>query len=48
MPKTLIKSRFLSNKRKPKIKQETKNTKSKLPPTLQGFKPKFLSGICFL
>ena len=31
MPKTLIKSRLHSNKRKPKIKQEVNNTKSNLP-----------------
>ena len=31
MPKTLIKSKLHSNKNKPKIKQEVKNTKSNLP-----------------
>ena len=30
MPKTLIKSRLHSNKNKPKIKQEPKNTQSNL------------------
>ena len=44
MPKTLIKSREHSNKNKPKIKQEIKNTKSNLPPNLQSFKQKLLSG----
>ena len=44
MPRTLIKSRLLSNEHKPKIKQEVKNTKSKLPPHLQIFKQKLLSG----
>ena len=34
MPKTLIKSRLHFNKRKPKIKQEPQNNKSKLPPNL--------------
>ena len=32
MPKTLIKSRLLSKKHKPKIKQEPNQTKSNLPP----------------
>ena len=44
MPKTLIKSRLNPNKPKPKIKQEHNNTKSNLPPNLQSFKQKFLSG----
>ena len=47
MPKTLIKSRLHSNK-KPKIKQEVNNTKSKLPPHLQTFKQKLLSGNGFI
>ena len=34
MPKTIIKSRLLSNKHKPKINQELNNTKSTLPPNL--------------
>ena len=34
MPNTLIKSRLHSNKHNPKIKQQLKNTKSKLPPNL--------------
>ena len=48
MPRTLIKSRLHSNKYKPKIKQEIKNTKSKLPPHLQTFKQKLLSGNGFI
>ena len=44
MPRTLIKSRLHSNKHKPKIKQEVINTKSNLPPNLQSFKQKLLSG----
>ena len=48
MPKTLIKSRLHSNKHKPKTKQEIFNTKSNLPPNLQLFKQKLLSGNGFL
>ena len=48
MPKTLIKSRLQSKTHKPKIKQEVKTTKSNLPPHLQSFKQKFLSGNSFL
>ena len=48
MPKTLIKSRLHPNKHKPKIKQEIKNTKSNLPPHLQSFKQKLLSGSGFV
>ena len=48
MPKTLIKSRLHSNKNKPKIKQELNNTKSNLPPNLQSFKKKLLSGSGFV
>ena len=48
MPKTLIKSRLHSNKHKPKIKQEINNTKSKLPPKLQTFKQKLISGNGFI
>ena len=40
MPRTKIKSRLHPNKHKPKIKQETKNTQSNLPPHLQSFKQK--------
>ena len=43
MPRTIIKSRLRSNKRKTKIKQELNNTKSNLPPHLQSFKQKLLS-----
>ena len=48
MPKTLIKSRLHSNKRKPKNKQEVNNNQSKLPPNLQSFKQKLLSGNGFV
>ena len=48
MPKTLIKSRLHPNKPKTKIKQELNNTKSSLPPNLQSFKQKLLSGNGFL
>ena len=48
MPKTLLKSRLHSIKQKPKIKQESNNTKSKLPPYLQSFIQKLLSGNGFL
>ena len=47
MPKTLIKSRLHPNKQKPKIKQAINNTKSYLPPNLQSFKQKLLSGSGF-
>ena len=48
MPKTLIKSRLQSNKYEPKIKQEVKSTKPTLPPILQAFKQKLLSGNGFV
>ena len=48
MSKTLIKSRLHSNKQKTKIKQEINNTKSNLPPHLQRFKQKLLSGNGFI
>ena len=48
MPRTLIRSRIRHNKHKPKIKQEINNTKSNLPPNLQTFKQKLLSGNGFL
>ena len=48
MPRTLIKSRFQSNKHKPKFKQEVNNTKSNLPLKLQSLKHKLLSGNGFL
>ena len=41
---TLIKSRLRFNKQKPKIKQEYNKTQSTLPPNLQIFKQKLLSG----
>ena len=48
MPKTLIKSRLHSNKHKPKIKKEINKTKSNLPPNIQSFKQKLLSGNGFI
>ena len=48
MRRTLIKSRLHSNKYKPKIKQEFINTKSNLPPNLQIFQQKLLSGSGFV
>ena len=48
MPKTLIKSRLHSNKHKPKIKQQYNKTQSNLPPNLQSFKQKLLSGNGFI
>ena len=47
MPRTLRKSRLHYNKHKPKIKQEHNKTQSNLPPNLQLFKQKLLSGIGF-
>ena len=48
MPKTLIKSRLCFNKQKPKTKQEYSETQSKLPPNLQIFKQKLLTGNGFV
>ena len=48
MPRTLIKSRLNPNKHKPKIKLEINITKSILPPHLQSFKQKLLSGNGFV
>ena len=48
MPKTLIKTRLHSNKQKIKIKPELNKTKSNLPPHLQTFEQKLLSGNGFL
>ena len=48
MPRTLIKSRLHPNKEKIKIKQEMNDTKSNLPPHLQTFKQKLLSGNGFI
>ena len=48
MPKTLIKSRLNSNKHKPKIKQEYNKIQSNLPPNLQIFKDRLLSGNGFI
>ena len=47
MPKTPIKSRLHFNKHKPKIKQKYNKTQSNLPPNLQLFKQKLLSGNTF-
>ena len=43
MPKRIIKSRLLSNKHKPEIKQEIYITKSNLAAHLQSFKQYLLS-----
>ena len=48
MPITLIKSRIHPNKGKPKIKQTVNKTKPNLPPYLQSFKQKLLSGNGFM
>ena len=48
MPKTLIKSRLHCDKHKSKIKQGINSTKSTLPPNLQSFKQKLLSGNGFI
>ena len=48
MPKTIIKSRLHSNKQKPKNKQEINNNKLNLPPHLQSFQQKLLSGNGFV
>ena len=48
MPKTLMKSRLHSNKHKPKTEQELNNTKSNLPPHLQTFKQRLISGNGFV
>ena len=48
MPRTIIKSGLNSNKHKPKVKQDNNNTKSNLPPHLQTFKQKLLSGNGFV
>ena len=48
MPKTLIKSRLHSNKNKQKIKQDINNFKLSLPPNIQIFKQKLLSGNGFV
>ena len=48
MPRTIIKWKLRSIKQKPKIKQESNKTHSKLPPNLQSFKQKLLSGNGFV
>ena len=48
MPRTLIKPRLHSNKYKPKIKPAKNNTKPFLPPHLQSYRQKLLSGNGFV
>ena len=48
MHRTIIKSRLRNKKHKPKIKQEINNTKSHLPPNLQSFEQRLLSGNGFI
>ena len=48
MPRTLIKTRLHFNKHKPKTKQEIIITQSKIPPNLQSFKQKLLTGNGFI
>ena len=48
MSRTLIKSKLHSDNHKPKIKREIKNTMLNLPPYLQSFKQKLLSGNGFV
>ena len=48
MPKTLMKSRIFSNKNNIRIKLELNIFKSTLPPNLQSFTQKLLSGDGFL
>ena len=48
MPNTLLKLRLHSNKHRPKIKKEPNKTQSYLPPNLQTFKQKLLSGNGFV
>ena len=48
MPKTIIKSRLHSNKQKSESKRGMIRTKSYLPPNLQSFKQKLLSGNGFI
>ena len=48
MTRTLTKSKLHSNKKKTKIKQEINYTKSSLPPNLQIFKQKLISGNGFV
>ena len=48
MTKTLVKPGVFSNKLKQKPKRQIGNIQSKLPPNLQSFKQKLLSGNGFL
>ena len=48
MPKTLLKSRLHYNKKQTKELNKKINNKSNLPPHLQSFKQKLLSGNGFI
>ena len=48
MTKTLIKPKSFSQKLKQKPKPQIEKNQSQLPPNLQSFNQKFLSGFCFL
>ena len=48
MPRTIMKSRKHSDKHKPDKKQEVNKTKPTIPPNLQSFKQKLLSGNGFV
>ena len=48
MPNTILKSRLHSNKQRIKYKPEKNRAKSNLPPHLQSFKNKLLSGNGFI
>ena len=48
MTKTSKKPRLFSNKLKQKLKPQIENTQPQLPPNLQSFKQKTLSGDGFL
>ena len=48
MPRTLMKSRLHSNNHKPRIKFNQNTNKLNLPPNLQTFKQKSLSGNGFI
>ena len=48
MSGTIKKSKLHPNKHRPKTEQELNNTKSNLPPNLQSFKQKLLSGNGFV
>ena len=48
MPRTIFKSRLHSKKHKIEIEQEVNNNKTTLPPLLQSFKQKLISGNGFV